>query len=519
MNIKEFTNYMLNYYNHEVIETYYDAKGAKKNRFKNKEKAKELEKSAETLFSVNNLYTELKPGMEFNRSENPWIQIHDEKNKKGTHGEYIGVSFNKKEQSLEIWLGFGRTNPRLKKKEVAQKRASYIEELKIIEPNLNNDFQYVQRFDEAVMISKSIKLEDITDKKVIEDLDYLASIYIAYENQEYFNKKQQLKKEEAKNLEKDSKIMGRNILYKGFPGSGKSYEVKKEYLTQKDKNGQPILDEFGDLKLINEYKYETIVFYKEYSNANFVGNIMPVVQNGNVTYDFIPGPFTKILKRAIHHPESNFYLIIEEINRGNAAAIFGDIFLLLDRKGPNQESIYKISNELLAQEVFGHKDQKIYLPANLSIIATMNSSDQNTIELDSAFERRWETIWITDRETELDKLYIKGLGNVKWGSFRKVINNYIANPADNSEDKKLGSYFIDPTYLSEIPKNGSKELERFIFKVFTYLYQKVCIFNKSLFKKSIKSVDELINEGLKKGIQIFNDEIINEIENYEYNNN
>ena len=118
-----------------------------------------------------------------------------------------------------------------------------------------------------------------------------------------------------------------------------------------------------------------------------------------VTYEFTPGPFSNILKEAYNDPSRPYVLIIEEINRGNAPAIFGDIFQLLDRTVeprvldeityPIGTSEYGITNENIAKVVYEDGKHKVRIPSNLSISGTMNTSDQNVFTLDTAFQRRW----------------------------------------------------------------------------------------------------------------------------------
>lgn len=120
------------------------------------------------------------------------------------------------------------------------------------------------------------------------------------------------------NMDKQSNskdIKGYNKIYYGIPGCGKSYYIENTVLKDIDKDN----DVFRT------------TFYLDYSNSDFIGQIYPVVKDGNVTYEPKPGPFTKALERALRNPGRMIYLVIEEINRGNAAAIFGDTFQLLDR--------------------------------------------------------------------------------------------------------------------------------------------------------------------------------------------
>ncbi|WP_461816517.1 AAA family ATPase [Faecalimonas sp.] len=175
---------------------------------------------------------------------------------------------------------------------------------------------------------------------------------------------------------------GTNVLLYGVPGSGKSWTIEHEYC----KPGTQV---------------ERLVFHPDYTNADFIGQILPVVDpvDKMVTYEFTPGPFTNILKEAYNNPSKSYVLIIEEINRGNAPAIFGDVFQLLDRtvktkvmdgvSYPRGTSEYGITNENIAKAVYDDGKHKVRIPSNLSILGTMNTSDQNVFTLDTAFQRRW----------------------------------------------------------------------------------------------------------------------------------
>ena len=234
---------------------------------------------------------------------------------------------------------------------------------------------------------------------------------------------------------------GTNVLLYGVPGSGKSWTIEHEYC----KPGTQV---------------ERLVFHPDYTNADFIGQILPVVDpvDKMVTYEFTPGPFTNILKEAYNNPSKSYVLIIEEINRGNAPAIFGDVFQLLDRtvetkvmdgvSYPRGTSEYEITNENIAKVVYDDGKHKVRIPSNLSILGTMNTSDQNVFTLDTAFQRRWNMRLIENNFNN-----VRGsLANaeildtkVTWQKFCETVNTIIiGNRAKmaSAEDKRLGVYFV-----------------------------------------------------------------------------
>lgn len=232
---------------------------------------------------------------------------------------------------------------------------------------------------------------------------------------------------------------GTNILLYGVPGSGKSWTIEHEYC-------KPATN------------VERLVFHPDYTYSDFIGQILPnVAEDGQVSYKFTPGPFTTILKDAYHNPEKEYILIIEEINRGNAPAIFGEVFQLLDRKSENTQyddefpvgtSEYGITNENIAKVVYGDARHKIRIPSNLSIIGTMNTSDQNVFTLDTAFQRRWEMRLIENNFEHVDRKLADAVildTGVTWRTFCSEINKIIVgNNArmTSAEDKRLGAYFV-----------------------------------------------------------------------------
>lgn len=277
-------------------------------------------------------------------------------------------------------------------------------------------------------------------------------------------------------------------IYYGVPGCGKSNKIDEETINTSD-----------------EQKMR-VVFHPEYTNADFVGQILPTNVDGNVEYKFRPGPLSKILRRAYLHPDKKYYLIVEEINRGNAAAIFGEYFQLLDRIAAKKEvpangytytegwSSYSIENEFINWYIrenlyadVNHKLQNeddgiakksddesqkaieignlhfsantgIRLPPNLSILATMNTSDQNVFILDNAFQRRWDMVLVKnefgkakteEEQKNVDQQKTAQIGDsqITWETFQKTINEKISqfskeNNFSSMIDKRLGCWFV-----------------------------------------------------------------------------
>ena len=260
----------------------------------------------------------------------------------------------------------------------------------------------------------------------------------------------------------------RNIIYFGAPGTGKSYELNKVAI-----------------KYFDEDKVARVTFHPDYTYAQFVGGYkpVPVFDDGNdrtdkITYDYVPGPFLKTYVKAVQNPDENYLLIIEEINRANPAAVFGDIFQLLDRDAsgvsdyaievPEDMSLYlrvrvpefhsnaNMDNPMEFLEE-GNRlkgaTERLRLPSNMYLWATMNSADQGVFPMDTAFKRRWSFRYmgIDDGESVISDLVIN-LGNTgrktKWNDFRKRINEVLLNARVN-EDKLLGPFFVDPDLIED----------------------------------------------------------------------
>lgn len=313
----------------------------------------------------------------------------------------------------------------------------------------------------------------------------------------------------------------RNRIVFGAPGTGKSFTINNE---RKQLLGDG-----------NETDYERVTFHPDYTYANFVGTYKPVPckdSNGNdaITYEYVPGPFMRVyvnaLKNALTGNPKPYLLIIEEINRANVAAVFGDVFQLLDRDN-DEVSEYPIQasediKKFLAKELRCSPDkvEKIKIPDNMCIWATMNSADQGVFPMDTAFKRRWDFtyIGIDENDEKIQGKYVV-LGSrtsqkVEWNVLRKAINNYLAKLKIN-EDKQLGPYFISRKIV--LPENGDeidrdRFCETFKSKVIMYLFEDAAKQKRpSLFEGCFSHASrysEICREFDEHGIGIFNRDII-----------
>lgn len=264
-------------------------------------------------------------------------------------------------------------------------------------------------------------------------------------------------------------ISGANIIYYGAPGTGKSHK----------------LDELIKKENTNTFR---VTLHPEYTYSDFVGQLLPVSKKANdgndkytVSYEFVPGIFTIALKEAINNPDRSVYLILEELSRANVAAVFGDLFQLLDRK--NGISEYPIDNPDISKIIYGkaNTDQdtykKIYIPNNLSILATVNTSDQNVYPMDTAFKRRFEWRYVsTDYGSNSEDFKDNNnptidVGNnirVTWDNLYKGLNSFIVGELGLNEDKQIGPYFIKFEGA-----NGDKAHELVKDKLLQYLWEDI----------------------------------------------
>ena len=273
-------------------------------------------------------------------------------------------------------------------------------------------------------------------------------------------------------------------IFYGAPGTGKSHSVCEvtNNLPKEDVFRITFHPDSDYASFVGCYKpTETEGFRYGINGANTVKMVDP--DNGGaplvekkITYRFVPQAFINAYVRA-YHTDSPVFLVIEEINRGNCAQIFGDMFQLLDR-GDSGESDYAIKPDSDIQDYLSkvmtdaHTDdeaikrgEEMKLPANLYIWATMNTSDQSLFPIDSAFKRRWDWKYMPiDYEKEKWSIVAKG-EQYSWSDFLKKMNNLVASATD-SEDKMLGFYFAKA-------KKGIIDADTFVGKVVFYLWNDV----------------------------------------------
>jgi hypothetical protein len=287
---------------------------------------------------------------------------------------------------------------------------------------------------------------------------------------------------------RDTNIIGENIIVYGAPGTGKSYSINKKY-----------------------DNITRIVFHRDYTYYDFVGSYKPspiyrktdteirtpdnkIFKDGEpiINYSFVPGPFIKILIKAVRNSQTKYTLLIEEINRANAASVFGDVFQLLDRD-INGKSIFSITpskeiqNYLISKGLDAIFNEGLYIPANLSIIATMNSADQGVFPLDSAFKRRWKYEFKPLIESgfihENKEIHYGGI-KIKWKDMLSKINERLKKNGIQ-EDRLIGPYFITD--------NDLNDKDVLINKLFIYLWDDVLRHKRNvIFNNKIRTYSELI---------------------------
>ena len=333
--------------------------------------------------------------------------------------------------------------------------------------------QYIvalSRISDTIARIKKVDTFDIYQVQDVQELDEIIGALKQDDEFKDYNKKEHGKYNAALNYyrefisgsnpvmsnskEQNKGVDFRQIIFFGTPGSGKSYRVKE--LTEKK-------------------RVHRTTFHPDSDYASFVGCYKPTMKDGEISYSFTPQVFTEAYVDTWKNPKEEVYLVIEEINRGNCAQIFGDLFQLLDRNDDGY-SDYRIKADsdlrdylygVLGEGHEGIKNGELCLPPNLRIFATMNTSDQSLFPMDSAFKRRWdwEYVPVDYSESVSSSRFVISLGREKyrWVVFLQAINQRIFK-ATNSEDKQMGNFFI---------KADVSESE-FKSKVMFYLWNEVC---------------------------------------------
>lgn len=314
-----------------------------------------------------------------------------------------------------------------------------------------------------------------------------------------------------------------NRIIFGAPGTGKSFELNKDK------------EKFND-------RYERVTFHPNYSYSQFVGTYKPVPVDNNdgnktndITYEYVPGPFMRAYVKSMKSKKP-YLLLIEEINRANVTSVFGDIFQLLDRKEGISEYPIETSKDMrdyldneFKKRNIDSDPNRITIPENMYIWASMNSADQGVFPMDTAFKRRWEFeyIGINDNSEKIEDIII-GIGAdkhpIKWNDLRTAINNKLSGDYKINEDKLLGPYFLSKDILEKDYletqkwnseqvniKNNDKFLKAFKNKVLMYLFEDVAKqYGPKLFEgcEDPTKYSSICKEFDQKGEAIFGDDFI-----------
>ena len=317
----------------------------------------------------------------------------------------------------------------------------------------------------------------------------------------HFVHKPQEELQEAEGKQNAPKIKPLQKIYFGAPGTGKSYLINSILPDRGDDPNKNAMQETDTTDCPRVFR---TTFHPDYDYATFVGAYKQVEvverdefdrETRKLTFRYVPQIFTlayvtawKILcDTTVPNDDKQVWLIIEEINRGNPATIFGDIFQLLDRSNghpgcqmPYGFSEYMITaNTEMAKWLEDNEDYqkvceqyemlrggRLCLPPNLSILATMNTSDKSLFPLDTAFKRRWEWEYLPinydDPKAAAITISIGGK-QYRWLDFLKRANAMIRD-LTYSEDKQMGTFFI----------NSDMSEKDFISKVIFFLWSDVC---------------------------------------------
>ena len=337
--------------------------------------------------------------------------------------------------------------------------------IKLIDNNLAGNELILDIDEENQILTLDIRFNVINQSVDISDIE---------PEEDNINNEQELNYDFEINIEHPH-----NRIVFGAPGTGKSNRLEND-------------------KVVFGQNFERVTFHPNYSYAQFVGTYKPVpvkeivngVETTTIIYKYVPGPFMRTYVKAMKSIKSGrpipFLLLIEEINRANVAAVFGDVFQLLDRANGQSEYEIETSEDMrayLAEELKGKESdyERIRIPKNMYLWATMNSSDQGVFPMDTAFKRRWnfEYIGINENSEGIKDIILK-LGedkhDVKWNDLRMAINNKLSKVCKVNEDKLLGPYFLSKDVIStsegdNYVKDNKKFIEAFKSKIIMYLYE------------------------------------------------
>ena len=287
-----------------------------------------------------------------------------------------------------------------------------------------------------------------------------------------------------------------NLIYFGAPGTGKSYELNKQAE-----------------KCFPDSNISRVTFYPDYTYSQFVGCFKPMTdfessedgtKKSTITYRYVYGPFLRTYVEACKHPDQNYLLIVEEINRANPAAVFGDVFQLLDRR-PDGRSEYSVvtpeeMRDQLARDLEGSEADvsRLVIPSNMYIWATMNSADQGVFPMDTAFKRRWDFKYMGINEGEDADINGTPLSEIKvlcggreivWNRLRRAINQLMLSESVHiNEDKLIGPFFIAPSVLVD----EKRFAQVFKDKVLLYLYEDAGkMKHPQMFRSDLKTYSEI----------------------------
>lgn len=298
-----------------------------------------------------------------------------------------------------------------------------------------------------------------------------------------------------------------NLIYFGAPGTGKSHE----------------LGEHADRHFDEEHRCR-VTFYPDYTYSQFVGCFKPMTEqvvdaNGGkrtaITYRYTLGPFLETYVKAVKNPNQNYLLIVEEINRANPAAVFGDVFQLLDRRSDGCSEYTVATPEDMREQLLVEFDNdatasnRLAIPSNMYIWATMNSADQGVFPMDTAFKRRWDFRYMGIDEGENADIDGKLLSEIEvpcggrtvvWNNLRHAINEFMSSDdLKINEDKLLGPFFINPTALTP-----ERFADVFKDKVLLYLYEDAGKTKRAkMFKKELNTYAKVCAAFDKDGEGIF----------------